>query len=104
MCAPRLPDGLSVSWQAVRLARRKEGACRRHVTDAATPPGGRIARKPGNNREVGSVYNNSDGGCATAAVADHRDRVMASRPVTNMDKQDHCDIRALDMREARRPR
>ena len=29
----------------VRVTRREEGACRRHVTDEATPPHGRLARK-----------------------------------------------------------
>ncbi len=35
-----------VSCRGVRLARRDEGACRWHVTEEATPPGGHLGRKP----------------------------------------------------------
>jgi len=46
--APPNPTALvePVSWRGVRLARRKAGADRWSVTDAATPPDGRLARKP----------------------------------------------------------
>ena len=44
----------------VRLARRKEGACRRHVTDEATPPDGRLARKPLKRFEDGTDYGNGE--------------------------------------------
>jgi hypothetical protein len=50
MCAPRRREkqlARAVSWRGVRLARRNEGACRRHVTEEATPPDGRLAGKPG---------------------------------------------------------
>lgn len=33
-------------WRGVRLVRRKEGACRRHMTDEITPPDGHLVLKP----------------------------------------------------------
>ena len=40
------PPDSRVSWRGVRLARRNEGAARQAVTEAATPPDERLARKP----------------------------------------------------------